>query len=847
MIGDLRKSTLGDSVLIKVKTGQKLADACLIPNSVIHLDPLITYTVPNTINIEDNITINGNGATVTIGNNDTIFNCIDSAKLAFNNIHFVANSNARTVAGGLTAQEKEDGTLFIISATAIECRNVKGLNVSDCNFKGFRGGAVRIGGIGGGSNWDRLTKIYDCQFTECAVGIVAHEDAEYGTITNCDFNTCGWGIIHNAGNWVLENIKVNYSANGIWNVSEDTFVSNATGNFLHGAMSNLQLNHSNSSVVFPVGVQMQVGGINYANYGLFHKGVLIPSLVNLVIYESRIFYEDGDRPWKIVGGTFQGVNITTELINNIVLHNVDLRGGNNLGNATIGGFDESLRTGMIAYSGMSLPVVDELTVTISARTMRFIDLLLGTEVIITKPEVDFEFTDGLNALDDLGVVHFYEDVNGVIFGSAKTDWSTPEQRIRYVYLGNADVNGTKDGFLQANNPIVSAYGLLNAFGDYLAIGGSIKAHGGKISANNLGLDIGGYTAVAWGRNFDQEIPHTPTSADIVLADLHLGYRTSDISMFFGGIVSDIDPTKYQRIEDITLSTVPTEKYTIQRVYQYPGTTYNMVLYGSTLYDNLDQAILNASTERYNLHPSIVPACFLAYIIVRQDVTNLETAITNKTAAILNYDGRSHPSTIGAESSPALSLEAGGKLRSMRDQFVDVTTAPVPNPPHITYIEFEIGKDSLYGCEWDSVIWEGGTCSDPQYITQATCEEASARTLKNTSQKDIIANIEAQVGRRSTSNNTELELFTDVSYNDGVDWNVDINDSYATVTSLPNQAETTSISALTYRIVPNAMIRVGMIITSAVGEVGVIVKGVGTTQPPDSLSGRNLPSCELVIT
>jgi hypothetical protein len=257
----------------------------------------------------------------------------------------------------------------------------------------------------------------------------------------------------------------------------------------------------------------------------------------------------------------------------------------------------------------------------------------------------------------------------------------------------------------------------------------------------MGLDISGYTAVAYGRNFDdEEKPHTPVSSDIVSADLHLGYRISDTSLLFGDVVNNIDPTQYQKIEDITLTPVPAGKYTIQRVYQFPGTDYNMVVYGSTLYDNLEQAKNNASIERYNLHPSLVPACFLGYIIVRNDITNLETAIADKTAEIINYNGSSHPQTNGAEFSPSAPLVAGGKMRSMVDQFVDVSGAS----PVETLVDFEEGQSSLYGCEWDGVN----------------------KTLKNTSQKDMIVNFEAQIGRRSVGTTTTLELFVDVSYDDG---------------------------------------------------------------------------------
>ena len=489
---------------------------------------------------------------------------------------------------------------------------------------------------------------------------------------------------------------------------------------------------------------------------------------------------------------------------------------------------EPLRTGLIAFRGMDLSeqeeVEDWLAVHFPARTMRFVDKVKGLSVIVTRASVDFWFTDGLNAPDDLGVVHFYEDIDGNIFGSAKTDWSTPEQRRRYVYLGNADVNETKDRFIQANNPLVSAFGLLDSFGDYLAIGGSIKGSGGKVLISNqsspLGFDITSYTAVAWGRNFNNpEMPHTPTSPDIVDAFFHLGYRTSDTAMLFGEQTHAIDPLQYQPHESTILFDVPNQKYTIQRVYQFPGTTYNMVVYGSTLYDSRDQAISNAATERYNLHPSLTPACFLAYIVVRKDVTNLLQAINTGSAAILNYDGRMHPSTIGSDQTSILSIEAGGELRSMVDQFANSDVDP------IVFIDFEIGNDSLYGCIWDA-----------QY-----------RTLKSVSQKDMVINIVPQVGRRETGTSVGLEIFIDVSYDNGNTWNVDATDTYTTYQSIAGQIDSLTASVLIFRVTTGMSIRIGMMLTSAQDEVGILSHGKGDINPGASTSGRHLPSCILTIT
>lgn len=61
--------------------------------------------------------------------------------------------------------------------------------------------------------------------------------------------------------------------------------------------------------------------------------------------------------------------------------------------------------------------------------------------------------------------------------------------------------------------------------------------------------------------------------------------------------------------------------------------------------------------------------------------------------------------------------------------------------------------------------------------------------------------------------------------------------------------TTGIVYAAGGIVPNAMIRVGMLqkSNSPQDEVGLVAVGEGGTTPPVSHSGRHLPSCILTIT
>lgn len=173
-----------------------------------------------------------------------------------------------------------------------------------------------------------------------------------------------------------------------------------------------------------------------------------------------------------------------------------------------------------------------------------------------------------------------------------------------------------------------------------------------------------------------------------------------------------------------------------------------------------------------------------------------------------------------------SCEAGGTCSDPQytDEATCETALEIWTPETwALYIDFEQGEDTLYGCDWDGIN----------------------KTFKNTSQKDLIVNLEPQIGRRSTGSSVALELFIDISYDDGVTWNVDINDSYAVFKDIT--ITTSSVIPLTFRIIPNAMIRIGMTLKTDTAKTGIIAIGATATKPTNSISGRQVPSCELIIT
>ena len=179
----------------------------------------------------------------------------------------------------------------------------------------------------------------------------------------------------------------------------------------------------------------------------------------------------------------------------------------------------------------------------------------------------------------------------------------------------------------------TAYGQQNQFGEFARLFGPMKKNGLEVLpiAGTVQLQRSAGTAYAPGRNYDTD-PNNPSfvtdSAQNPCA-IHRYYQDSAgdfIRDTNGGAgYTTIDNTLYDDGTG-TLATIGNNKFTIQRVYYFPNNpTTLIVYYGRTIYDTLDAANTNLSSEPFTESKNTAnQAVFLGYLLMEKGATDLSS-------------------------------------------------------------------------------------------------------------------------------------------------------------------------------------------------------------------------------
>lgn len=324
-----------------------------------------------------------------------------------------------------------------------------------------------------------------------------------------------------------------------------------------------------------------------------------------------------------------------------------------------------MSTGSITYAGIKegLTLPTNKHSILGAQVCQFVDK--KNNVVMFK---EFEAEEVLvdNTLltgETTQVIHFFRDIDGNVIQSGEA-WPTADQRRELVYCGNADINNTYTSLTSWNNPNRSVYGGGSDLTfDILETIGGMKGKGHKITASATGLtfNLGSGLGIRYGGNFgSDERPHTPDSPSLTFGDANFtsfvkGSKAANGLLRFGDVATALDPNNFQLLEqNDDLTPVPAGKFTIQKVYRYPGTNFVLVEYGSRHYNLIEQAEANVLLEPYNLDAQLVPAMFLGWIIMKQGITDhLAVAIANGEAKIINHDGAIKPTWLSADATTFL--------------------------------------------------------------------------------------------------------------------------------------------------------------------------------------------------
>lgn len=158
--------------------------------------------------------------------------------------------------------------------------------------------------------------------------------------------------------------------------------------------------------------------------------------------------------------------------------------------------------------------------------------------------------------------------------------------------------------------------------------GSFNITGNSFTSNgtNLKLNKSSGTSYRVGSNYntDPKNPNTTIDAAKTAFTFKYRYRDGTGNFKYGPIVSDVDPNNLD-VGTGTLSAIPANKYTVQRVYIFPGTNNVYLTYGQEIYDNLTNAKTAIATENVIVDPLFQDATLRAYICLKQGATDLSSA------------------------------------------------------------------------------------------------------------------------------------------------------------------------------------------------------------------------------
>lgn len=297
--------------------------------------------------------------------------------------------------------------------------------------------------------------------------------------------------------------------------------------------------------------------------------------------------------------------------------------------------------------------------------------------------------------------------------------------------------------------------------------GSFTIDGNTITANgpNLQLDKSSGHSYRTGANYTTNIksPNITIDATKTAFNFKYRYRNGSSDFIYGPTLSAVDPNYFDNGTGI-LSAVPTDYWTIQRVYMFPGSTNIYMTPGQACYMDLANAKLGLATENPAIDPLFIEATLRTYIIVKQGAT----ALNNISQAVFVPTGRFGDITGGSTAGgdvlgPSTSINnsiarfdgTGGKI------IKDNTTTFIDDNGQMTIASLGGGLEDKF------VIG-----SSTGMLLSSTYTVSHATNWNNT-YTNVSTNSAALIAAQTTVNNTSANwnnAYSTVNSNSAVTWN-----------------------------------------------------------------------------
>jgi len=307
----------------------------------------------------------------------------------------------------------------------------------------------------------------------------------------------------------------------------------------------------------------------------------------------------------------------------------------------------------IEYPSAKL-VFDQLSVKQSVNT-GFVE---GLELSINADPTKFNIAEGYyittdytDVLNPIASIKYFPGINGV------TPQYLATSNISYVALDiNANVVQTSSPFTNTNRRNLTLVGAAihsnnininvvneikapilgdtNQLHDFIRAIGTLNLFGNIYSPNGANLSLNKSAGEVFGLGIN---PHNINDPHILVIPeqtaLTFRYRLREGTEYADR--TTINPTQYDL--NGVLTTVSDNKFTIQRINIFQS-GITRIQYGQVEYADMASAKLGVQTDPFITEQNIVEnAIFRCHLIIKKEVTNLATAITNNTALFVIID------------------------------------------------------------------------------------------------------------------------------------------------------------------------------------------------------------------
>jgi hypothetical protein len=413
-------------------------------------------------------------------------------------------------------------------------------------------------------------------------------------------------------------------------------------------------------------------------------------------------------------------------------------------------YDYSLTTGIIKRGILSINTLDNTKLDISAGSSLYvnnsnpespvIEILTWPTQTLTPPSID------INGRLFIGIHRDSPGVASIIFSQE----FTPKERRTVAILGRCwTTNGTTilSGVGQYAQPV---WGTEKTLEDLMDTLGSLNRSGNEFAPHEdtLLLDKSAGTSFRFrgGSGTDLDSPNILNDSSINGISLYR-YFLAQASIAIEMQLTAIDP-EYYDLAGIKTA-VTSGKFTVQRLYYFPGSGVIQIFYGQHLYDTLADAENNLRTETFNISNSASltsnGSILRAFIIVQQGCTDLADITKAKILNSLNTIAGGSSGVIVPSAVDSVNGKTGTVILNPDDLIDTISVHKFTNASDITRLQntsgLNTGDQTLSGLGGVPITRtvNGHALSSDVIVTKS---DINLGNVDNKSEATIIADVKA---------------------------------------------------------------------------------------------------------